>query len=74
MADVRKSQTINGAVVYVEGMGFVGTTSEVELPAIEFETFEWNGGVYRRGIITLMLNAWTNKLKFRDRSQDHSEI
>ncbi|OHE09521.1 MAG: hypothetical protein A2513_05220 [Sulfurimonas sp. RIFOXYD12_FULL_33_39] len=64
MADVRKSQTINGAVVYVEGMGFVGTTSEVELPAIEFETFEGNGGVYKRDINTLMLKALTTKLKF----------
>jgi len=66
MADVRKSQTINGAVLFVEGLGFIGTTSEVELPAIEFETFEGNGGVYKREINTAMLKALTTKMKLSE--------
>nr|WP_044418716.1 phage major tail tube protein [Halarcobacter anaerophilus] len=66
MADVRKSQTINGATLFVEGLGFIGTTSEVELPAIEFETFEGNGGVYKREINTAMLKALTTKMKLSE--------
>ena len=53
--EVRKSQIINASCIYIEGIGFLGTSAEVEIPAIEFETYEQNGGVYIQNINTFII-------------------
>ena len=59
--EVRKSQIINASCIYIEGIGFLGTSAEVEIPAIEFETYEQNGGFYKQNLNTGILKAMTAK-------------
>ena len=57
--EVRKSQIINGSCIYIEGLGFIGTSAEVEISAIEFESYEQNGGFYKQDLNTGRLKAIT---------------
>lgn len=59
--EVRKSQIINASCIYIEGIGFLGTSAEVEIPAIEFETYEQNGGFYKQNLNTGILKTMTAK-------------
>lgn len=63
---VREAQVINAGQVFVEGIGFLGVTGECEIPAIEFETYEQNGGFYKSNLNTGILKPLTLKTKFTE--------
>lgn len=63
---IREAQVINAGQVFVEGIGFLGVTGECEIPAIEFETYEQNGGFYKSNLNTGILKPLTLKVKFTE--------
>lgn len=63
MAQVRQSERFNAAALYVEGVGWIGTTTEGELPGIEFIQADQKGGFYEAELSTGMLKPMTFKAK-----------
>lgn len=63
---LREAQVINAASVFVEGIGFLGVSKEVELPAIEFETYTQNAGFYKANQNSGILKEMTLKVKFSE--------
>lgn len=63
---LREAQVINAAQVFVEGIGFLGVSKEVEIPAIEFETYTQNGGFYKSNQNSGILKEMTLKVKFSE--------
>jgi P2 family phage contractile tail tube protein len=55
-------QTMTGSSVFIEGVGFLGTSKEIELPKIEFETWESKAGLMVRKIDSGILKAMTTKI------------
>ena len=53
---------MTGASVFIEGVGFLGTSKEIELPKIEFETWESKAGLMVRKIDSGVLKAMTTKI------------
>ena len=37
---IRKSEVLISHSVFVEGVGFISNSAKIELPKVEFETFE----------------------------------
>jgi P2 family phage contractile tail tube protein len=55
-------QTMTGSSVFIEGVGFLGTSKEIELPKIEFETWESKSGLMVRKMDSGVLKAMTTKI------------
>lgn len=66
LSRVREAQVINAGQIFVEGLGFLGVTGEIEIPAIEFETYEQNGGFYKSNLNTGIIKPLTLKIKFTE--------
>lgn len=63
---IRKSEVLNSVSVYIEGMGFISNTAKVELPKIEFETFESKSGVAVHNIATTVLKKMEAKFELNE--------
>lgn len=62
---VRQPDIINEQNLFIEGLGFLGLASKIELPAIEFETIEQTG-VYKGEIATDILKAMIAKFTLKE--------
>ncbi|MCP3922636.1 MAG: hypothetical protein GY714_08635 [Desulfobacterales bacterium] len=60
--EIKSPQTMTGASAFIEGVGFLGTTKEVELPKIEFEEWESKSGLMVRKIDSGVLKPMTAKI------------
>lgn len=63
---VRKSEVLNSSSVFVEGIGFISNTAKVELPKIEFETFEAKSGIAVHSINTTVLKKMEAKFELNE--------
>ena len=63
---IRKSEVLNSASVFIEGLGFISNTAKVELPKIEFETFEAKSGVAVHNITTTVLKKMEAKFELNE--------
>jgi len=63
---VRKSEVLNSQSVYVEGIGFISNSAKVELPKIEFESFEAKSGVAIHSIATTVLKKMEAKFELNE--------
>lgn len=52
-------QTMTGAALYLEGVGFLGTTKEITLPSLEYTMWTANSGLGERHIDSGLLKAMT---------------
>lgn len=62
---VRQPDIINKQNLFIEGLGFLGTASKIEVPAVEFETIE-KEGVYKGEMATDILKALTAKFTLKE--------
>ena len=63
---VREAQVINAGQIFVEGLGFLGVTTEIEIPAVEFETYEQNAGFYKSNLNTGIIKPLVLKVKLAE--------
>lgn len=66
-------QTMAGCTVFVEGLGFLGTSKEVTLPKLEFITWTSNSGMGEREIDTGLLKAMTATFVFEEYNKVYFE-
>lgn len=63
---IRRSETLNSCSVYVDGLGFISNTANVELPKIEFESFESKSGVASHNVTTTVLKMMEAKFDLNE--------
>lgn len=63
---IRKSEILNSASVFVEGVGFISNTAKVEIPKIEFETFEAKSGVAIHSVTSTVLKKMEAKFELNE--------
>ncbi len=63
---VRKSEVLNSQTVFVEGVGFISNSAKVELPKVEFESFEAKSGVAVHNIPTTVLKKMEAKFELNE--------
>lgn len=63
---IKQSEVLNTVACYVEGIGFLGTTTKAELPKIEFETLESKNGLGTKKIHTAKLKAMEAKFEINE--------
>jgi P2 family phage contractile tail tube protein len=71
---LREPQTMTGANVFIEGVGFIGTTKEVDYPKLEFTTWTSNSGLGEREVDTGLLKAMTATFTFEEYNKIYFEI
>ena len=62
----KKAEMITGASVYVDGIGFISTAAKVELPKIEFESFDGKSGITNHKVATTILKAMEAKFELNE--------
>jgi P2 family phage contractile tail tube protein len=62
----RKTEILNAATVYVEGLGFISNTATVELPSIGFEGFEAKTGVATHEVTSTVLQKMDAKFELNE--------
>jgi len=63
---IRKSEIINSCSVFVEGLGFISNTASVELPKIEFESFEAKSGVATHSVTSTVLKKMEARFELNE--------
>lgn len=63
---VRRSEVLNSQTVYVEGVGFISNSAKVELPKVEFESFEAKSGVAIHSVATTVLKKMEAKFELNE--------
>lgn len=62
----KRAEIITGCSLYVDGVGFIANTATVELPKIEFESYESKSGVSTHKVQTSVLKAMEAKFEINE--------